>query len=173
MKASFLKAGLVLWLLVAPGSWADETCVVAPPDGFAATFDLAGWSPPQQVYTLQNSASSWVVSRTGTVAGLVSCQPAAGWLSPGQTVTVTVTPGPAASTRPIGTYSDNVTFDWQVRIMGDINGNGVVDVIDLLQLQAAFGSVRGGPNYDPLCDFDGDGSVGTLDLLYVLAKFGR
>ncbi len=48
-----------------------------------------------------------------------------------------------------------------------------VPIGPLLQLQAAFGSAVGGPNYDPLCDIDGDGFVGTLDLLYVLAKFGR
>ena len=48
----------------------------------------------------------------------------------------------------------------------DINGDGVVDVLDLLQLLADWG-MAGGPS-----DVNGDGVVDVLDLLMVLAAWG-
>ena len=48
----------------------------------------------------------------------------------------------------------------------DINGDGVVDVLDLLALLAAWGN-PGGPE-----DLNGDGIVDVLDLLQLLAAWG-
>ena len=48
----------------------------------------------------------------------------------------------------------------------DINGDGVVDVLDLLALLAAWGN-PGGPE-----DINGDGVVDVLDLLMLLAAWG-
>lgn len=59
------------------------------------------------------------------------------------------------------------------RLPGDVNGDGSVDVIDLLDFIAAFGSVLGDPNYDPACDFNGDGSVDVIDLLIMVGSFGQ
>ncbi len=55
---------------------------------------------------------------------------------------------------------------------GDINGDGSVDVIDLLYLVDAFGSVTGDTNYDPAADFNSDGSVDVIDLLTLVENFG-
>jgi hypothetical protein len=49
---------------------------------------------------------------------------------------------------------------------GDVNGDGVVDVLDLLLVLAAWGN-PGGPE-----DINGDGIVDVLDLLEVLANWG-
>ena len=49
----------------------------------------------------------------------------------------------------------------------DLNGNGSVDVPDLLALLAAWGTNPGGPP-----DFDGDGMVAVPDLLALLAAWG-
>jgi hypothetical protein len=48
----------------------------------------------------------------------------------------------------------------------DINGDGVVDALDLREIVAAWGS-PGGP-----ADVDGDGVVGVLDLLFVISRKG-
>ena len=48
----------------------------------------------------------------------------------------------------------------------DVNGDGVVDVLDLLALLAAWGNA-GGPE-----DINGDGIVDVLDLLELLAAWG-
>jgi hypothetical protein len=66
---------------------------------------------------------------------------------------------------------DNVTFSVALK-PGDINGDGGVDVVDLLYFVDAFGSVFGDPNYDPCCDFSNDGSVDVVDLLTLVENFG-
>jgi hypothetical protein len=49
----------------------------------------------------------------------------------------------------------------------DLNGDGVVTVVDLLALLAAWG-----PNSCHPADFDGDGTVGINDFLALLASWG-
>ncbi len=83
------------------------------------------------------------------------------------------------------TVSDNATLDlgtfdsWAVIITSggtnpcetscawDLDGSGVVGILDLLALLAAWGPNPGDP-----ADFDGDGTVGILDLLTLLANWG-
>jgi hypothetical protein len=54
------------------------------------------------------------------------------------------------------------------RCVGDYDGDGVVNALDLLQLLVLF-------NCDGLCpgDLTGDGDVNTADLLYFLSLFGN
>ena len=61
---------------------------------------------------------------------------------------------------------DNVDIDPFFACPEDINGDGIVDVLDLLALLAAWGN-PGGPE-----DVNGDGIVDVLDLLMVLAAWG-
>ena len=49
----------------------------------------------------------------------------------------------------------------------DLNGDGIVAILDLLALLAAWGPNPGDP-----ADFDGDGTVGILDLLTLLVNRG-
>ncbi len=59
-----------------------------------------------------------------------------------------------------------VVSDMVPAVPGDINGDGGVDVIDLLIFVDSFGATCGVDRaYDPLCDFNGDGSVDVIDLL--------
>jgi hypothetical protein len=55
---------------------------------------------------------------------------------------------------------------------GDVNFDGAVDVVDLLYLVDAFGSMAGDPNYDARCDFNSDGYVDVVDLLTLVEHFG-
>ena len=55
---------------------------------------------------------------------------------------------------------------------GDIDGEGRVDVSDLLILAKAFGTSVGQPNYNPLCNLNGDSSVDAADLLILAGNFG-
>jgi len=54
------------------------------------------------------------------------------------------------------------------RCVGDYDGDGVVNAIDLLQLLVLF-------NCEELCpgDLTGDGHINTADLLYFLSLFGN
>ncbi|MDY7110619.1 MAG: DUF4038 domain-containing protein [Planctomycetota bacterium] len=54
---------------------------------------------------------------------------------------------------------------------GDINGDGVVNVVDLLTLLGAWGPCPD-PPADCAADLDGDGAVGSEDLLILLGNWG-
>ncbi len=56
---------------------------------------------------------------------------------------------------------------YEYSCVGDVDGDGVVGVPDLLLLLAAWGTNPGGPP-----DFDGDGQVAVPDLLALLANWG-
>jgi parallel beta-helix repeat protein len=60
-----------------------------------------------------------------------------------------------------------------VRIMGDINGDGEVDVKDLLMAAKAFGSSPGDPRWNLDADINGDNKVDIRDILLVARNFGK
>lgn len=69
-------------------------------------------------------------------------------------------------------------------LLGDVDGNGVVDIRDLAEAAKAYGSygpdgpnhqVPGTPassNWNPVADFDGNNIVDILDLLVIVKNFG-
>ena len=69
-----------------------------------------------------------------------------------------------------GLPGGDAVFRFTVRIQGDVDGNGGVDVVDLLALLAAWGPCP--PPGDCPADFDGDGTVDVSDLLTMLGHWG-
>ena len=69
-----------------------------------------------------------------------------------------------------GPYAPLLTLE--VGQQGDVDGDGHVDVVDLLYFVDAFGSVAGDANYDSRCDFNSDDSVDVVDLLMLVENFG-
>ncbi len=70
-----------------------------------------------------------------------------------------------------GQASSNVNV--RVYMLGDINRDDSVDVLDLLTLIGCFGATSGGASYDPSCDLNGDGGIDVIDLLTFVDNFGR
>lgn len=72
-----------------------------------------------------------------------------------------------------GDPSDGLESDWSdpllvtVKKPGDVDGNGVVNIFDLLAMLAAWG-----PNPDHPADINGDDVVDVIDLLIILANWG-
>ncbi len=58
-----------------------------------------------------------------------------------------------------------------IRAGGDANGDGAVDIIDLLMLAGSWGLTKGDPGFEPGCDFNDDNSVDILDLLTLGANW--
>lgn len=58
------------------------------------------------------------------------------------------------------------------KLIGDVDGDGDVDIADLGALLASFDLPTDDPNYNPDADFDGDGDVDLSDLGALLANFG-
>jgi hypothetical protein len=75
-----------------------------------------------------------------------------------------------ASPRPLGEYDIG---PYEVRMVGDSNADGHVDVVDLLSLVYTFGLSLGDPGFDPTCDFNADNAVDVVDLLMFVDNFGR
>jgi len=57
-------------------------------------------------------------------------------------------------------------------IPGDVNGDKVVNIADLVSVALVFGTRVGGPGYNSNMDVNLDGIINILDLTYVAARFG-
>lgn len=57
--------------------------------------------------------------------------------------------------------------------VGDINGDGKVDLKDLALVAHAYASTPGKPNWDPRCDLNNNGVVDLQDLVTVALHFGE
>lgn len=61
----------------------------------------------------------------------------------------------------------------KVKLPGDINEDGVVDIKDLSIVSIAFGTFEGEPEYDPDADVNKDGIVDLMDLVIVALNLGK
>jgi len=67
-------------------------------------------------------------------------------------------------------YTDGTV---KIRIVGDLNGDGKVDITDLAMVSAAFGSYPGHPRWNPAADINRDNRVDIQDVAKVSANFGK
>src|SRR2546426_1284992 len=58
-------------------------------------------------------------------------------------------------------------------IVGDVNGDCKVSVVDLATVALAYGSKPGSPNWNPNADVTGDGIVNIIDLATVAINYGQ
>jgi len=61
----------------------------------------------------------------------------------------------------------------QIRIPGDINGDGKVNLADLVLFAEAYGSRPGDPNWNPAADMLGHGKVDLADLVTLANHYGQ
>jgi len=60
------------------------------------------------------------------------------------------------------------------RITGDINGDGIVDIFDVVIVAAAFGTTPSDPNWDPRADLKPEfGLIDIFDFVVVATHFGE
>ena len=59
----------------------------------------------------------------------------------------------------------------RVVVIGDIDGNGVVDVLDAIALSGAFGAVPGVANWNPNADFE-TYEIDVLDAILLSSNYG-
>jgi hypothetical protein len=58
-------------------------------------------------------------------------------------------------------------------ILGDLNGDGIVNIKDAIVAANAFGSSPGSPNWNPDADLNGDGKINIIDFILLAANFGH
>lgn len=98
-------------------------------------------------------------------------QPAAGFSGAVEVGYRTRDLAPAANQRErtLGSF----TVEGTRFIAGDINEDGRVDGLDLLELALRFGSVNGGPRYGRHADLNRDDVIDGADLAILASNFGR
>jgi dockerin type I repeat protein/cohesin domain-containing protein len=69
------------------------------------------------------------------------------------------------------TATGSASFVAHAKVLGDVNGDGKVNILDVGMVLAAYGSTPGSPNWNPNADFNNDGSAGIDDVSIVLQYF--
>jgi hypothetical protein len=60
-----------------------------------------------------------------------------------------------------------------VRLVGDVNGDGIVNLKDIVAAIKAFGSTPTSPNWNPAADVNGDGVVDMKDVALIARNMGK
>ena len=70
---------------------------------------------------------------------------------------------------------NNIYVDGAVKVKmeGDLNGDGFVDIVDLSIVGVAYGKFEGEPGYDPEADLNKDGFVDIGDITIVCIRYGE
>ena len=71
--------------------------------------------------------------------------------------------------------TDNIYIDGTVKIiiLGDANGDGIVDIHDVVKAGLALGSYLGHPRWNPDADLIEDGIVDIFDMVTMALHFGE
>ena len=173
------------FLEITPG---PATLSVLPLGGLASSGYAGGpFSPSTTSYTLTNIGALPLSWTAGNTQPWITLDNMGGTLAPGDSATVTVSINIVADSLLPGTYSDTVTFTNSTNGIGnttrsvsltipippgDVNGDGHVDVVDLLWLVDAFGTCTNSPNWNPACDLNSDGYVNNLDRQILMNAYG-
>ena len=72
--------------------------------------------------------------------------------------------------KPIAHYATDSII--KIVIPGDVNGDGIVDTRDIVEICAIYGSRRGDPKYKPNMDINCDGTINIYDVVIACANYG-
>jgi outer membrane protein assembly factor BamB len=61
----------------------------------------------------------------------------------------------------------------KVTIPGDVDGNGVVNIFDVIMITSRYGLKQGMPNFNPNCDINQDGIINILDVVICTSHYGQ
>jgi len=86
------------------------------------------------------------------------------------TITAYAWPVPYEIDQDDNTLEDGIIH---VKMLGDVNGDGIIDVTDVYIACVAFGTSLGWPGYNPAVDVNNDGFIDILDLYTVAINFGK
>jgi hypothetical protein len=65
------------------------------------------------------------------------------------------------------------TTTFQVKLLGDINGDGYVKIGDIVLVISYFGTTPSSPNWNPNADINGDNKVTISDIVLTINNFGN
>lgn len=116
----------------------------------------ANWSPDETAYYLK---LSW------------DCEDIR--IEAGEVVKVTQFLYVSYHVRGISNFSFDIIFKGREHLLGDVDGDGVVDIFDYQLVRYAVPSVAGDPRWNPNADFDDNGVIDLVDLQILKNNFGQ
>jgi len=81
--------------------------------------------------------------------------------------------GPQGDVVRVYNYVRPVRDAAQSSLPGDVNGDCVVNIVDIMLVAARWGARDGDANYDSLYDLDQDGDIDVVDIMRVAAHWGE
>jgi len=94
-------------------------------------------------------------------------------MNPGETLQITLTFSVTRHVEGISSFSFDILITGSDSLPGDTNGDGKVDLSDVLAVALAFGSRPGDPLWNPNLDIDGNGEVDLTDYLVTVVNCGK
>jgi hypothetical protein len=70
-------------------------------------------------------------------------------------------------------YTSSDGYFTNTALLGDVNGDGKVDIQDVARASAAFGSYPGHPRWNPNADINKDGHINVFDMAVICSNFGQ
>jgi hypothetical protein len=71
---------------------------------------------------------------------------------------------------------NNIFVDsWvKIKMIGDVNGDGVIDILDIVLASTAYASHEGDPNWNPEADVAPPwGVINILDIVTISSRYGQ
>jgi hypothetical protein len=116
-------------------------------------------------------ASQSVTFSGGSSANIASTWNTTGFAYGNYTLCACATPVPGETDTSDNNYTCNITV--KVVISGDVNGDGIVNILDAITLSNAFSTTPGSKNWNPNADINGDGAVNILDAIIMASHFNE
>lgn len=110
-----------------------------------------------------------------SLAGLTEAEYTVTWITTGWTYGNYTLSANATTVGGETEISDNsLTESWIiVTLPGDVEGDGDVDIFDIVKIAGSYGSKEGQPKYDPNCDVDKDKDVDIFDVVIAAGNYGE
>jgi hypothetical protein len=160
------KAITPLGTLIAQGYGAKIKVIVANQGTFTESFN----------FTLYANGTVIAANITVTsLAGLSEAEHTVTWITTGWdygNYTLSVN---ATTVEGETEVSDNSLIEgWTiVTLPGDVEGDGDVDIFDIVKIAGSYGSKEGQLKYDPNCDINKDTKVDIFDVVIAAGNYGR
>jgi hypothetical protein len=65
------------------------------------------------------------------------------------------------------------TVQIEITIPGDVDGNHVVNILDVVKMTSIYASKQGDPQFNSNCDIDNDGQITILDVIICTDRYGQ
>jgi len=151
--------------VVCQGFSATVNVIVANQGDFTETFNVTAYANTTAIQTETLSLTSEDATTLTFTWNI-----ATGFVKSNYTLSATAWPVPGET----NTTNNNFTGGWiKVTIVGDVNGDGKVNLIDVFSVALAFGSYPGHPMWNPNYDINNDYKINIIDYLKTALNYGK